>query len=440
MILRIAWLLARPAASGWTLTILPVVAFGIVTTLLLVVLGGARQFWSWSGETAFVYQSLAVIAVTLLVIPLGALGGSAARLSASRRDDRLATLRLLGATPRTVANITIIESSVLALVGALAGVLLYLAVMPLVGLIHFRGEALGTAAVWLGVPTIALTVLAIVALAMVSAMLGLRRVNISPLGVRTRQNAPKQHWIRLAVGAAVIALSFILVSALQLATSAVVVIAILAVAFGGTLAVLNLIGPWVIGLIARGQARRARTAQRLLAARLILESPKAAWRQVSGVAMTSFMAVFAGTGVALLGVMSASDLDAESAALIDDIRTGLIITVVASFLMVACSTGVNQAAAILDRRELYVSLNRMGMPLATTDAARTRAVMSPLRVSAIGSAVCAAALVLPLAGVALVVAPLSLLVIAGVLAAGIALVWLGLRATRPVLNRVVVEL
>ena len=49
----------------------------------------------------------------------GALGGSAARLSARRRDDRLASLRLLGATPRLVRTLTVVESTVLAAVGAI---------------------------------------------------------------------------------------------------------------------------------------------------------------------------------------------------------------------------------------------------------------------------------------------------------------------------------
>ena len=55
-----------------------------------------------------------------------------------------------------------------------------------------------------------------------------------------------------------------------------------------------------------------------------------------------------------------------------DIRTGILITVVGSFLMVACSVGVNQAAGILDRGELYRSLDMLGMPVATMDAARRR--------------------------------------------------------------------
>jgi hypothetical protein len=121
--------------------------------------------------------------------------------------------------------------------------------------------------------------------------------------------------------------------------------------------------------------------------------------------------------------------------LIGDIRTGILITVIGSFLMVACSVGVNQAAGILDRGDLYRSLDMLGMPVGTMDAARRRSVMSPLRITAIGSAVTAAVVMLPLTGITLIVAPASLLVIAGVLAIGIGIVWLGLLSTRPVLLR-----
>ena len=49
-----------------------------------------------------------------LLVMCVSLGGAAARLSARRRDDRLATLRLLGATPAAVSALAVIESAVLA--------------------------------------------------------------------------------------------------------------------------------------------------------------------------------------------------------------------------------------------------------------------------------------------------------------------------------------
>lgn len=434
MIARVAWLLARPGTAGAAASLLPVTAFAIVTSLLLVVLGGAQSFWTWPDDIGVTYQALAVIALVLLVVPLASLGGAAARLSARRRDDRLATLRLLGATPATVSALAVLESVVLAAAGAVAGVVLYFLLVPLVALIPFRGEALGIEGVLLGVPALAAVFAGVVLLAAASAVLGLRQVVISPLGVRTKQDAPKLHWLRIVIGVAVIALAFLMMAALQVAGSVLIIFAMLGAAFGGSIAVLNLIGPWVIRLVAQSQARRAKAPARLLAARSVLESPKAAWRQVSGVAMTSFMAVFAGTGIALLDSFGEAG-DVESMQLFADIRTGILITVIGSFLMVACSVGVNQAAGILDRGELYRSLEMLGMPTPTMDAARRRAVMSPLRITALGSAVTAAVVMLPLTGAAIIVAPLSLAVIAGVLAAGIGVVWLGLLATKPMLER-----
>ncbi|MDR5701680.1 FtsX-like permease family protein [Agromyces aerolatus] len=418
---------------------LPMTAFAIVTALLLTVLGGAQTFWTWTDDLGVTYQALAVVALVLLVVPLASLGGAAARLSARRRDDRLATLRLLGATPATVSALAVIEAAVLAFAGAVLGVAVYAALLPALALIPFRGQALGIDGVWLGASA-ALVPLGVTALAVVSAVVSLRRVVISPLGVRTKQEAPRLHWARLAIGVAVVVLAFGAMAVLQVAPSVLVILGMLAAAFGGTIAVLNLMGPWILRLVTSAQVRRAKTPARLIAARTVLESPKAAWRQVSGVAMTSFMAVFAGSGVAVLDAMGAGagSGDPESTMLIEDIRTGILITVAGSFLMVACSVGVNQAAGVLDRRDLYRSLDLLGMPLEVMDAARRRAVMSPLRITALGSAVTAAIVMLPLTGITLIVAPLSLVVIAGVLAAGIGVVWLGLRATRPVLERAAV--
>ena len=434
--LRLAWLFARRGAADRSTIVLPIVAFSIVTTLLLIVAGGAQAFFSWTDDIAPVYQGLAVIALALLVVPLIALGGSAARLSARRRDDRLAGLRLLGATPATVTALTVIESTLLAVAGALVGVVLSLALAPLVGLIPFRGEPLGVS-ILLGPGWIALAVIGVGALAALSAVIGLRRVVLSPLGVRTRQDAPRTHWVRVVIAVVVIGIVYLAMSALGGFGGVAVIIAVLGAGFGGAIAVLNLVGPWVLRMLASRQARRAQTPRRLLAARTILESPKAAWRQVSGVAMTSFMAVFAGVGVALIG--SVGDTDPQSAQLVADIRTGVLITVIASFLMVACSAGVNQAAAILDRRDLYVSLDRLGMPVSEMNAARGRAVLSPLRITTVGSALVAGVVVFPLAGLSLIVAPASIAVIVGCLAAGIGLVWLALLATRPVLTRVLAE-
>lgn len=432
---RVMALLLRPARGENAVVVLPVVAFGTVTALVLTVVGGAQSFWSWTDDYAPVYQALAAVALVLLVVPLVNLGGAAARLSARRRDDRLSTLRLLGVTPWGVAVITVVESVLVAGAGALAGVVVHLAVTPLVGLIPFRGVALGSDAVTLTPLGILTVVGAVLLVAAASAALSLRRVVVSPLGVRLRATASPVHWFRVVLGLSVLALVFVLVTVFPSIAGLAVTITVLALLFAAALAVLNVIGPWVLKVTAARQLRRSESADRLLAARMVSDSPTAAWRQVSGIAMASFMAVFAGTGVALMNVMNDGEASAADAALAADMRTGLLITLIASFLMVAASVGVNQAASVLDQRDLHRSLHHLGVPLATVDSARRRAVMSPLLITALGSALCAALLVFPLLGTALITAPESLLTIGVVLAVGIGVVWASMRVTRPLLDR-----
>lgn len=427
-------LLLRPAPGQGAVLALPATAFAMVTALVLTVVGGAQKFWSWTDPDAGLYQALAAIALVLLVVPLATLGGAAARLSARRRDERLSTLRLLGVSPAGVTGATVLESTTVAAVGSLVGVLGYLAVVPLIGLIPFRGEPLGAASILLAPVSVASVIAVVVLLAGVSAVVGLRQVVISPLGVRMRTSVPRVHWVRALLAVLVIAFAFVFVQIFPGTTGIVITITVLAGMFAVALAVLNLIGPWALKVHAKQGLRRAEKPERLLSARLVLESPKAAWRQVSGIAMTSFMAVFAGTAVAFMSTMSATE-SAENLALAADIRTGLIITLVGSFLIVAVSIGVNQASSILDQRELHRSLHFLGVQMKTVDAARTHAVMSPLLFTALGSALCAAVLVFPLVGITVITAPLSLLTIAAVVALGIALVWLGVRVTRPLLGK-----
>ncbi|MCW4386803.1 FtsX-like permease family protein [Salinibacterium sp. SYSU T00001] len=433
-IARLTWMLARPGADSLSTLLLPGVAFAVTTALLLTVAGGGAMFWRWPDEEwAATYQLLSGLALALLVIPLASLSGAAARLSARRRDDRLATLRLLGATGRAVVAITVLESALIASAGAVIGVVLYLAATPLVGLIPFGGAPIGAAAILLSPLWVAAIVVAIVLLAAVSAVVGLRKVVISPLGVRLKQSAPRVSWLRMLVGAVVVIVAFVTLQSFGVLPSYTAIAVAIAAAFAIGVGVLNLVGPWVIWLIARVQLSRAGTAQKLIAARTMLEAPKVAWRQVSGLAMTSFVAVVGGTGVSFLIKEGGP---ADQVVLFSDVRTGIIITLVASFLMVACSVGVNQASAVLDRRDLYVGLDRVGMPRGVLEAARARGIMVPLAWVSLGSAALGALLVFPLAGYALITAPASLLVIALAFAVGIALVSLALVATRPVVTRV----
>lgn len=441
--LSILWMLSRPAPGSKAVMVLPAVAFALVTALLLIVLAGALSFFTNpsaddSSGLAGIYQMLAAFAVSLMVLPMMTLGGSAARLSARRRDERLSTLRLLGGTPALVSVLTIIESTLVAAVGIASGIVLYAAALPAIALIHFQGQALGLATLWLSGGVLLIAVAALILLAAISAALGLRLVILSPLGVRTRQKAPTVHWLRLALGAGAAVVLYLIMTVATASGSAAIMIVILCAAFAGGLALLNVMGPFVVKWVATRKLRKATTPVQLLAARSILESPKAAWRQVSSLSMTSFIAVVAGTGLAIIASVG-DPQTADDAILYGDMRTGVLITVIVSFLLVASSAGVNQAAAVLDRRELYISLDRLGMPHPIMESARKRAVMWPVQIVTIGSGVLAAVLLFPLTGMAIIFAPVSVLVIAGILAGGIGLVWLGLAASAPILTSVLRE-
>ena len=428
--LRLAWLLNRPGSTGRAAALLPAAAFAVVTTLLLTVLSGALSFLQWGDAEGEIYLLLASFALLLLLLPLMTLGGSAARLSARRRDEHLSTLRLLGAPAAAVRQVAMLEAVAQALAGALAGVVGYLLLAPLVQLIHFRGAALG-AAYWLNPAAGLAAVAAVVLLAGVSSAIGLRKVVISPLGVRTRAVAQKVHWSRAAIAAAIIVVA---VGALLTPVAAPALgLIIIFGAFGAGMAVLNLMGPWLVARSARRRLRRAKSPQQLLAARMVLDAPKAAWRQVSALSLVCFTAVVAGSAAALV---QGSQAEGSEDFLLQDLLTGVLITVVAGFLMVACSAGINQAATVLDRGDLYRSLDRMGMPREVIDGARIRAVMQPLLLVCAVSVATPGILLSPLVGAAVIFAPASMAILAATVCTGIGLVRAGLAATSPVLTTV----
>ncbi|RJL22845.1 ABC transporter permease [Bailinhaonella thermotolerans] len=245
-----------------------------------------RDFAGQESMNGMVYRSLAIIASVLMVVPLLVFGGAAARLTVARRDQRLAALRLVGATPAQVIAMTVAEAMLTALGGALAGLAAYAALSPLLSGIEIGGGPWFASDLWPGVlPTLGV-IAAVPLLVGVSAVVGLRRVVVSPLGVAKRETPPGMRALRLVGFVAALAV----VPMLSRDTSA----GIIAVVIGAAFLAINLIGPWVVGIIGRVAARTARGPARLLAARRLVDDPRAAWRTVSGVALTGFVAGFIG--------------------------------------------------------------------------------------------------------------------------------------------------
>ncbi|RBQ14108.1 ABC transporter permease [Spongiactinospora rosea] len=237
------------------------------------------------GEMASGYRILALIATVLVVVPLLVFGGAAARLTVARRDQRLAALRLVGATPGQVVSMTVAEAVVVAGAGALAGLVVYALAVPLLAHIPIGGGGWYAGDLWPGALPVAGVLLAVPLLVGLSAVAGLRQVVVSPLGVARRQTPPGMRAIRLVVTLAVLAAAPMIGG---IGWGAFIIM------LGLGFLSINLAGPWVVGLIGRITTATARGPARLLAGRRLVDDPRAAWRTVSGVALTGFVAGFLG--------------------------------------------------------------------------------------------------------------------------------------------------
>ncbi|TDD83917.1 ABC transporter permease [Actinomadura darangshiensis] len=242
---------------------------------------------SWSAD---VYLLLAGLASVLMVVPLLVFGGAAARLTVARRDSRLAALRLVGATPGQVVAITTAEAVLTAAAGALAGLVLYAASVPLLTHITIAGGGWFAGDLWPGPPLLAGVLAAVPLLVGASAVIGLRRVVVSPLGVARRETPPGMRAVRiLALAAVVIAFGVAGGGLIDMGRAGMIVLMVfLVLAF----LAINFAGPWVVALIGRLTAATARRPARLLAGRRLVDDPRSAWRTVAGVALTGFVAGF----------------------------------------------------------------------------------------------------------------------------------------------------
>ncbi len=242
------------------------------------------------------------IGVLAVLFPMLVLISTATRLAASRREERFAALRLVGGTPADIRMIAAVESVVSAFFGAVLGVVIWLLVQPLVA----GGALIGTqyfsstvtpaaweyAAIVVGVPVIAL----------VAALVSLRRVQISPLGV-SRRATPKRptFWrlIVLALGVAVYLYGLSVTSHQSIGAATYPGLLL-------TMVGLVVAGPWFTWATARLFGSMSRGAAPLLASRRLADNPKAAFRSVTGLVLAVFLGTMVGALVPAVNATEAS--------------------------------------------------------------------------------------------------------------------------------------
>jgi hypothetical protein len=242
--------------------------------------------------TTNLYRLAFGIAAVVILFPLMILINTATRLAATRREERLAALRLVGATPRQVNVVASVDAVVTASAGVVIGVLAFLAIRPLLESISFSGvQFFGytvTSTLWGYLAMVVLVPL----LAALSSLVSLRRVWITPLGVSRRTTPRPPGWWRVLpifVGIPLFIAPLVSNPGNPDGTPAFIGLFLI-------MAGLVLGGSWLTMQIARILARVARGPSALLAARRLSDNPKGAFRTSAGLVL----AVFAGSLVACI--------------------------------------------------------------------------------------------------------------------------------------------
>jgi predicted lysophospholipase L1 biosynthesis ABC-type transport system permease subunit len=241
---------------------------------------------------------------------------TATRLAAARREQRLAALRLAGATTGQVGVVAAVEAAIAALTGTTAGFGLFFAIRPRLARIPLDGAAFYPSDLDLSPGWAAAIALAVPALAMTAAVISLRRIRISPLGVARRAVPPKptpRPLLLVATGMAGLALAVVWDRSTRHGEIA------LAYAIGAAFLVMIvgivLSGPWLTSVVGRGIARVGRRAPSLLAARRLQENPAAGFRAISGI----IVAVFVGTVFSGIAASILANNDPQDAGLAADV-------------------------------------------------------------------------------------------------------------------------
>jgi hypothetical protein len=238
-----------------------------------------------------IHVILSVVALAILA-PVLIFIATATRLSAARREQRFAAMRLAGATRRQVSLIAATESAVAGIGGVAVGFGVFFLLRIPVARIPLIGQPFFPAELSLSLPDILIVAIGVPVFAAVAARLALRRVQISPLGVVRRATPkPPRAWRAVPLLAGLAELGFWTVHGHPASLSGQIQ------AFESSFALifvgLFIAGPWLTMTAARGMARWTSRPSTLMAARRLADDPSAAFRSVSGLVLALFITTVA---------------------------------------------------------------------------------------------------------------------------------------------------
>lgn len=387
-----------------------VIAFAVSSWLTLTTLGGVWMFWQRMpnvekniahvlGDPEYIrylnglgvtYMALAFIALALLTVPLLSLGMAAARLGAQGRAKRLASLRLVGMTAWQVQKVSLIETMVQYVIGFAVGFVLYVGSLPGWQALSFQGKKIEMSEMLLPWWGVLVTIVFLAVLAALSTLLGLVRVSISPLGV-ARRFSPRalKLWRFVFLGAVVAAAIaiFMCIDTHYLENTRDTILAIGA-AMALVIVGVSIAGPLFIQLTARFGLFTSNGAK-LLAARRVIDDPRAAWRNVNATALMGLVTAQIVSGGFF--TISSAAVDNAQRTLEEiarhDVTTGVFIVFAFTLVLGAVSTLIHQASDVFDRAPGQRALVNAGVALGVFSAARFRQVMWPYSVTTLFSVV-----------------------------------------------------
>jgi len=247
---------------------------------------GAVHEW-WRSKVA-VRLGLALL-VAGIVLPALAVVGVLARVSAARRRDLAAGLRLAGADRGFVAMIVAGEAVFSATVGVALGAAGFASARQILAQVEIGGYPWFASDFWPGVGTIAFTVAAVPLLAGIAAVAGARHAIASPLVAARRGRVAPPRTRLVFAGYGAVACLAVAAGLAGAGAPVFVPFAVTGVVVG--IVLLPFAGPVLLGSIAHVLGARTRRPTVLLAARSIGADPSGAFRPAAGVAVTVVLVV-----------------------------------------------------------------------------------------------------------------------------------------------------
>jgi FtsX-like permease family protein len=256
------------------------------------------------GAPASAMDLILSVAALAILTPVLIFIATATRLSAARREERFAAMRLVGATRKQVSLLAATESTAAGLAGVAVGFeIFFLLRVPVAG-IPFVGQPFFPGDLSLSLPDVLVVAIGVPAAAAIAARLALRRVHISPLGVARRATPKPPRAGRVALllaGLAELGFWSIVGQPASISGQVLAFVSSFALIIVG----LFIAGPWLTMVAARAMARWTSHAGTLIAARRLADDPRAAFRSVSGLVLALLITTVA---VVAITTQNAKDL------------------------------------------------------------------------------------------------------------------------------------